>query len=153
MTEIGGMVINMLAVWLVLIVVFLAVEAFVPGLVSIWFALGSLAALVAAMVGAPFWLQIVWFLVLSVAALALTRPLAKKYINSKVQPTNADMTIGRECVVTEDIDNLKGSGTVSCDGQLWTARMLRDGSTAKAGEIVKAVKIQGVKLIVENISD
>lgn len=153
MTEIGGMVINMLAVWLVLIVVFLAVEAFVPGLVSIWFALGSLAALVAAMVGAPLWLQIVWFLVLSVAALALTRPLAKKYINSKVQPTNADMTIGRECVVTEDIDNLKGSGTVSCDGQLWTARMLRDGSTAKAGEIVKAVKIQGVKLIVENISD
>ena len=153
MTEIGGMVINMLAVWLVLIVVFLAVEAFVPGLVSIWFALGSLAALVAAMVGAPLWLQIVWFLVLSVAALALTRPLAKKYINSKVQPTNADMVIGRECVVTEDIDNLKGSGTVSCDGQLWTARMLRDGSTAKAGEAVKAVKIQGVKLIVENISD
>ena len=151
MTEIGGFVINMLAVWLILMVVFLIVEGLFPGLVSIWFALGSLAALVAALVGAPLWLQILWFFIVSIAALALTRPLAKKYINSKVQPTNADKMIGRECVVTERIDNINGSGAVSCDGNVWTARMADESLKAAENEIVRVLKIEGVKLIVEPV--
>ena len=91
-----------------------------PGLISIWFALGALAALVSALLHAPLWLQIVWFLVVSIAALALTRPLAKKYINAKTQPTNADMLIGQECVVTETIDNVLGMGAVTVGGKIWT---------------------------------
>ena len=93
---------DMTVVWLIAMIVLLAVEAVVPGLISIWFALGALAALVSALLHAPLWLQIVWCLVVSVAALALTRPLAKKYINSRTQPTNADMLIGkREFVLPE----------------------------------------------------
>ena len=149
MTEIGGLMINMLAVWLVLIVVFLVVEGLVPGLVSIWFALGSLAALVAALVGAPLWLQILWFFIVSIAALALTRPLAKKYINAKVQPTNADMLIGKDCVVSEKIDNVQGTGAVTVGGKTWSARMDNDSLTAPEGEILRVIKIEGVKLIVE----
>ena len=86
---------SMPAIWLGAIVVFLVVEALIPGLVSIWFAFGALAALISALLRAPFWLQFVWFIAVSVAALALTRPLARKYVNGKVQPTNADMLIGR----------------------------------------------------------
>lgn len=139
---------NMPIVWLVAMIVLLIVEAIVPGLVSIWFAIGALAALVSALLGAPLWLQMVWFLVVSVVALALTRPLVKKYVNGRVQPTNADALIGRDCVVTEDIDNIAGTGAVKVDGKVWTARFVDENVHFQAGSIVTAVRIEGVKLIV-----
>ncbi len=140
--------VNMAVVWLAAMVVLLIVEAIVPGLVSIWFAIGALAALIAALLNAPLWLQVVWFLAVSVASLVLTRPLAQRYVNAKVQPTNADALIGRDCVVTEGIDNLAGTGAVKIDGKVWTARAEDENEKYAVGEIVKALKIEGVKLIV-----
>ena len=140
---------SMAAVWLIAMVVLLAVEALVPGLVSIWFAFGALGAFVSAMLHAPLWLQIVWFLLLSVLSLCLTRPLAKKYVNSKVQPTNADMVIGRECVVTEEINNLLAAGAVSVAGKIWTARSDCEELVIPAGRTVRVLRIEGVKLIVK----
>lgn len=150
MIILAGIQVNMAAFWLIAMVVLLVIEALVPGLVSIWFAVGALASLISAMVGAPMWLQIVWFFVVSIAMLALTRPLAKKYVNSRIQPTNADVALGKDCIVLEDIDNIRGTGAVSLDGKVWTARMLRDDALAAQGNIVRAVRIEGVKLIVEN---
>lgn len=140
--------VNMAVVWLAAMVVLLIVEAIVPGLVSIWFAIGALAALIAALLNAPLWLQVVWFLAVSVAALVLTRPLAQRYVNAKVQPTNADALIGRDCVVTEGIDNLAGTGAVKIDGKVWTARAEDENDRYAVGDVVKALKIEGVKLIV-----
>lgn len=140
--------VNMALIWLIAMIVLLIVEAVVPGLVSIWFALGALAALIAAILHAPMWLQLVWFFVVSIAALVLTRPLAKKYVNSRVKPTNADMILGKECVVTEEIDNIRGTGAVTVGGKVWTARMENDGETAAVGEVLKTLRIEGVKLIV-----
>lgn len=134
--------------WLIAIVVFLIIEGIVPGLVSIWFAFGSLAALIASLLHAPFWLQVLWFFIVSVAALCLTRPFARKYVNARAQPTNADMIIGADCVVKETISNLMGTGAVSAGGKIWTARTEEDGVTAEPGEIMKVVRIEGVKLIV-----
>ncbi len=139
---------NMALIWLLAVIVLLVVEGLVPGLISIWFALGALAALLAALFHAPVWLQLLWFLVVSVAALAVTRPLVKKYVNSRVKPTNADMLIGKECVVTERIDNLHGTGATAVGGKTWTARMEEDGQTAEIGEVLSILRIDGVKLIV-----
>ena len=147
----NGTNVSMAVVWLIAMAVFLIVEGIVPGLVSIWFALGALAALIAAMFGAPLWLQLVWFVLVSIAALALTRPLARKYVNGRVTPTNADRILGRECVVRETIDNLRGTGAVAVDGKVWTARMLNENETAREGETVIARRIDGVKLIVEKV--
>lgn len=141
-------VVNMAVVWLVAMVVLLIVEAIVPGLVSIWFAIGALAALIAALLNAPLWLQVVWFLAVSAATLVLTRPLAQRYVNSSVQPTNADALIGRDCVVTEDIDNLAGTGAVKIGGKVWTAHTEDENEKYAQGDVVKAVRIEGVKLIV-----
>ena len=147
----NGTNVSMAVVWLIAMAVFLIVGGIVPGLVSIWFALGALAALIAAMVGAPLWLQLVWFVLVSIAALALTRPLARKYVNGRVTPTNADRILGKECVVREAIDNLRGTGAVAVDGKVWTARMLKENETAREGETVIARRIDGVKLIVEKV--
>ena len=140
---------QMPVIWLIAVVVLLIIEAVVPGLISIWFALGALAALVAALLHAPLWLQVVWFLLVSIASLILTRPLAAKYVNSRVQPTNADVLIGRECVVTEEIDDLRGTGAVTVDGKVWTARTGQDEVRLAKGEKARILRIEGVKLIVE----
>lgn len=139
---------DMSIVWLVAMVALLIVEALVPGLVSIWFAIGALAALIAALLHAPLWLQIVWFLAVSVATLVLTRPLAQKFVNSRTQPTNADALIGHDCVVTENIDNLAGTGAVKIGGKVWTARSEEESTCFAEGDVVTAVRIEGVKLIV-----
>ena len=137
----------MITVWAVAIVVFLVIEAVTVGIASIWFALGSICALIAALLGAPTWLQIVWFLVISVLTLILTRPIVRKYVNGKKQPTNADRLIGGAAVVTEAISNIDGRGAVRVDGKEWSARST-DGSTIEAGVHVKIVAIEGVKLMV-----
>ena len=135
--------------WAVAVVAFVILELATVGLASIWFALGALCALIAALLGAPVWLQVVCFAIVSVATLLLTRPLAKKYINSKTMATNADRVIGRKAVVKERIDELAGTGAVLADGKMWSARTT-DGSSAEVDEIVVVREIRGVKLIVEH---
>lgn len=138
--------------WFIAMVVLMVVEFSTVSLTSIWFALGALAALIAALCGAPIWLQVVWFLVVSVLALIATRPLVKKYINGKTTPTNADMLMGQTCVVMEPISNLSETGAVKIGGKVWTARS-EDGTVFAPGEKVVAVRIEGVKLIVTSPSN
>ncbi|MCI7624279.1 MAG: NfeD family protein [Clostridiales bacterium] len=140
---------SMTAVWLVAMIVLLIIEGIVPGLVSIWFAIGAFAAMISAILGAPLWLQVLWFFAVSILTLCLTRPFAKKYVNSRATPTNADMLIGKECVVTEEIDNVLGTGAVTVGGKVWTARTEEPDGKAETGKVMTVVRIDGVKLIVK----
>ena len=138
-----------IAFWVVALVVFLIVEAVTAGLVSIWFVFGSLVALICAALGAAVWLQIFWFVIVSVATLVLTRPLVKRYVDSRSVATNADRSIGRAAVVTERIDNLAATGAVKLDREEWPARRTDDAVAIETGERVTVRAIEGVKLIVE----
>ena len=140
--------INMTVFWLIAMVVLLIIEGIVPGLVSIWFAAGALVSLLLSLLNVPLWLQVLAFLLVSLVLLFLTRPLAKKYVNSRTTATNADRIIGMDCLVTEEIDNLRGTGAVSVDGKTWTARMEQVDGKAEKGAVVKALRIEGVRLIV-----
>ena len=135
-----------IAFWVAALVVFLIVEAVTAGLVSIWFVFGSLVALICAALGAAVWLQIFWFVIVSVATLVLTRPLVKRYVDSRSVATNADRSIGRAAVVTERIDNLAATGAVKLDGVVWTARSTDDAVAIETGERVTVRDIEGEKL-------
>lgn len=137
-------------IWLGLLVLFAAGEAITVGLTSVWFAAGALAALIAALLGAGLWLQIVLFIVVSALCLLAIRPLAQKHLNNQVEPTNADRVIGSEARVTEAIDNLQGSGAVSIGGIVWTARGQSD-APIPAGTLVRVLRIEGVKVFVEPV--
>lgn len=139
-----------IAFWVVALVVFLIVEAVTAGLVSIWFVFGSLVALICAALGAAIWLQIFWFVIVSVATLVLTRPLVKRYVDRRSVATNADRNIGRTAVVTERIDNLAATGAVQLAGVVWTARSTDDAVAIEPGTHVTVRAIEGVKLIVES---
>ncbi|MBO5858678.1 MAG: NfeD family protein [Clostridia bacterium] len=142
------MVQYMLAFWIIALVAFVIIEAVTAQLVTIWFAVGAIAALIAERLGAETWLQWTIFVAVSAIVLIATRPFVKKLTQKKAQPTNADRCIGESAVVTEQIDNIAGKGAVKINGIEWSARTL-SGENIETGRIVKVIKIDGVKLIVE----
>ena len=142
----------MIWVWLGAAVVFGVVEALTAGLVSIWFVAGSAAALIGAFLGAGLGVQVALFLVVTAAALAVTRPLVRRYTAGKAVPTNLDRVLGDSGKVTETIDNENSTGAVYVDGKTWTARSA-DGSVIPAGTVVEILRMEGVKLFVKKIEE
>ncbi len=139
-------------IWVVLLIVFLVLEAVSVQLVSAWFAVGALAALIANLCGLNVVWQIVLFLAVSAICLVATRPLVKKLTAAKIQKTNADRCIGAEAVVLEEINNLEPTGQVKAVGNVWTARSA-DNSVIPKGAVVIVERMEGVKLIVRNKSN
>ena len=140
----------MLIFWIALLVVLVVIEAVTAQLVTIWFAAGAAAAIVAELLGAQSWLQWLIFITVSTVTLIVTRPLVRKATKQKIQPTNADRCIGQTAVVTEDIDNIAGKGQVHVNGITWTARS-SDGTVFAKDQQVKVERIDGVKLIVTSL--
>ena len=115
---------------------------------SLWFMGGALTALIAALCGAEIWLQIILFFVVSIALLLCLRPLSKKLLKKRKVATNADSNIGKTAVVTETIDNLRGTGAVKISGVEWSARSV-DDSVLEKDAVVRILRIEGVKVCVE----
>ena len=134
-------------VWFVLMVLFLMMESSTVMLVSVWFALGALAAVVASLLGTQLWLQVTLFLVVSCSLLALLRPIFKKYMAPKIVKTNVDAVIGTIGLVTAAVDNLKAEGQVKLGGMEWTARST-SGENLPVGMRIKVDRIEGVKVFV-----
>ena len=139
-------------IWLGLMVLFVLVEAATAGLTTIWFAGGALVAFLASLLGGSIVLQVVLFFLVSLVLLIFTRPVVKKYLNSRTLKTNADSLIGRTAVVSEEISNLNATGTITVDGMPWAART-REEEKIPAGALVKIVEIRGVKCIVEKTTE
>ena len=139
-------------IWAGLAVIFLIVEAACPlHLVSIWFVVGSLVALVAAMLHWALWLQITLFVVVSGALLATLWPLTKKHLNPKVTRTNVDSVIGSTGLVTVAIENVTAVGQVKLNGMEWTARS-SSGEVIPTGTQVTVERIEGVKVFVSPVN-
>lgn len=137
-------------VWLVLLVLFVIVEALTVNLITIWFALGALAALLCSALGLGFGWQIGLFLAVSLGTLLLTRPLVKRMQKRVAVKTNFDRIVGMSCVVTEAIDNLTQRGCVYVDGKEWSARS-EDGTEIAVGTEVRIGKIEGNKVFVKPV--
>lgn len=138
-------------IWAGLAVLFLIVEAACPlHLVSIWFVVGSVVALIAAMLHWALWVQITLFVLVSGALLATLWPLVRKYLNPKVEKTNVDAVIGSTGLVTVAIDNLTAAGQVKLGAMEWTARST-GGEKIPAGTVVRVDNIEGVKVFVSPV--
>lgn len=136
--------------WLAILILFLVVEAQAVTLVSIWFAAGALAALIASLFGAQLWLQITLFFAVSCVTLACLRPLLRKYFKPNLTKTNVDAVIGSQGYVTAAVDNLSASGTVKLGAMEWTARST-DGQPIPEGSLVQVDRIEGVKAFVSPV--
>ena len=140
---------EMMIFWLVLLIVAIVAELASMGLTSIWFAGGALVAIAATFLQAPLWLQIVLFILVSLLLLIFTRPVAVKYFNKDRVRTNVESLIGRQAIVTAEIDNLQGIGQVTVGSQEWSARSADDRLRIPAGTVVNVLAVNGVKLVVK----
>lgn len=144
---------NPVILWLVVMVVMIIVEMLTLGLTTIWFAGGALIGMVAAAFGSPFWLQALLAVLVSAVLLFFTRPIAMKHFNKDREKTNAESLIGRQAIVLNEIDNLRGTGQVTVGGMEWSARSVMEGKTIESGAVVVIRGISGVKLLVEEVQN
>ena len=141
----------MIFVWAILFLLFIWIEAGTVSLVSIWFAIGALAAEITCLLGGEIWLQAVVFFVVSGVLLAALRPITKKYFTPKLIKTNVDAVVGTTGKVTLTIDNDAAQGKVTLGAMEWTARAT-NGSVIEEGTLIRVDKIEGVKVFVSAVA-
>ena len=138
----------MIIFWIIVLVATILLEAATFALVSMWFAAGSIVALIAASLGAPTWLQFTLFILVSAILLIFTRPLLKKLFPKKFIPTNSELLVGQNAIVIEEIDTVKGVGRVRLNGVDW--RAITDSNDVIAKDaVVKVMEVKSATLRVE----
>ena len=131
--------------WFIAFVILLVIEFVTVNLVTIWFAIGAVAAIITTIFTDSILIQSIVFVVVSVIALLITKPLINKFKKFEVEPTNSDRVIGKVGEVTQTIGKNK-YGEVKVYGNTWTASSKQ---VINVGERVKVLSIDGVKLVVE----
>lgn len=131
--------------WTIVLVIAVIVEAITIDLVSVWFALGAIAALISEAFGANEVIQGILFAVISAMCIIASRPLAKKYLRGNTVRTNLDRVIGKHCLVTETI-TADNKGEVKVMGLLWSATSLNN-ETIEIGQYAEIVSIEGAHLV------
>ena len=137
--------------WFALLVAFIWMETSTATLVCLWFALGSLGALIVSLCGLQPWVQWAAFLLIACLTLAFLRPVVRKYLTPRLTRTNTEALIGTTGVVTEPIDNTLAQGQVKLGGMYWAARSA-DASPIAEGTLIRVDRIEGVKVYVTPVS-
>lgn len=136
--------------WLIVMIAMIAVELVTLGnLVSIWFAIGALFALVTAFITENLLIQTIVFAIVSVLSLILVRPMVNRTLRGRMISTNADSIIGRKFELTDEI-TFDSWGMIMVDGSPWSA-VSYDHKPIVRGVLVEVVAIAGVKLVVKQI--
>ncbi|MET9258249.1 NfeD family protein [Streptomyces sp. NPDC003717] len=110
-------------------------------------AVGAVAAAAASGVGAGTVAQVLVFVAVSVALIAVVRPIAARHRAQRPQlATGIDALKGRQAVVTERVDG--AGGRIKLAGEVWSARALDTARAYEVGQQVDVVDIEGATAIV-----
>ena len=138
--------------WLIAMVIFIAAEAMTVTLVSIWFAVGALGAILVALLGGGLALQVTVFLALAIVLLFMLRGVVRRHFTPRITRTNVDSVIGSTGIVLTPVNNIAALGQVQINGVEWSARST-SGSHIPAGTMVKVDRIEGVKVFVSPVEE
>lgn len=140
-------------IWAVIAAISLIIEVSTVALLSIWFTVGAVVALIMSLFNLPVFLQILSFIVVSGSLFTL----AWKYIISKKpEKTNSPLFIGKRAVVTETIDYSKNTGKVKVNDQYWSAIPKDKGKIIEKNSVVVITEVCNTKFVVdeaENIAE
>ena len=137
----------MWSLWLIAAGIFFIVEIATTGFLIFWLGIGSLLAMFTSFITSNIVIQTIVFVISSCVLIPLTKPLADKFTDKKVVPTNSYSLINKRGIVTVDINPVEAVGQVRVNGEIWSAKT-EDGSTISKGTEIEVIKIDGVKLIV-----
>ena len=135
--------------WLAAAVGFLALEASTFNMTSIWFAIGSAAALLCCVFTGSFRVQAVVFIAVSILCLLALKPLCAR-LRKPPTATNGDRALGREAVALTSV-SAETTGRVRLDGVDWNARCATPGDTLDPGALCRVTEIHSTLLIVEPV--
>lgn len=137
--------------WLAAALILGVIEMLTVGLVFLMFAGGALAGMVAALLGAPGWAQVLAFAVVSVALLLVARPAAKEWLLRATPETrtNAEALIGRTARVVLEVSDL--GGRVKLVGEVWSARSANPTEVFAVDEDVRITGIHGAIAMVSRL--
>ena len=134
--------------WLAVGIVSFVVELLTVGLISIWFVLGALVALLLALLDLHIAIQVVAFAIVSVISIFCFRNYWVKHLKDNFIPTNLDAYAGKEVVVFEEINDSANTGIIKINGQLWSAKSI-DGTVYAVNEKVIVDKLVGNTIYVK----
>ena len=136
-------------VWLSIFVLSLIIEACTTELVSIFFTLGSIVALILSLInGIPLYWEIIAFTVLSIVSLLALRPVMKKVLDRQKRKTNVDEFIGKTVKLTKGYEEFN-NGETKLNGLYWTVINVNEEEPIEEGTLVTIVSVQGNKLVVK----
>jgi membrane protein implicated in regulation of membrane protease activity len=137
--------ITLICVWAFVIIIAVIIESQTANLVSIWFAVAAIPALIlTAIPGIPSYVSFIVFIVLLVILLLSTRTLGKKIAGNGTLATNVDKMIGMQAVVTKKITQNE-KGAVKVDYETWSAISEQE---LEVGTKVIVKNIEGNHLVV-----
>lgn len=140
---------SMTAVWTLILVVSIIIEVITIDLVSVWFSVGAVVALLSNLLGLNQTGQIMIFAIVSIICIIISRPLVKKYLKGNIVRTNLDRVIGKHCLVTETI-TADQKGEVKVMGKLWSATSLNN-EVITVGEYAEVLSIEGAHVVVKKL--
>lgn len=137
--------------WLLISGICIIIESFTLGFFVFWFSIGALFALITSLFTQNILIQLTIFVISSTILLLLTKPLIKKFVKTPmVKLTNVYNVVEKEGIVLEDIDVINSTGKVKVNGELWSAT---SDSNIEKGSRIKVLRVNGVKLKVEKITE
>lgn len=138
-------------IWLAIFVLAIVVESLSADLTPIWFAFGSIIALIISFIpGVAWWVQLIIFLVISILTLLCLRPLAKRLLKRNIVSSNIDEMAGKKGIMIKGYDELN-RGEVKINDVIWTAINVDESAPIPAGTKVVVIAVNGNKLIVRSI--
>lgn len=139
----------MIPIWLGITIIAIIIEVITIDLVSVWFAAGSITALIANLLGISQTIQIALFIIITIICAIIVRPLAKKYMRGNIERTNFDRVIGKHGLITKTI-TADSKGEVKVMSTLWLASSI-DNTTINEGEYCEILAVEGAHLVVKKI--
>ena len=141
-----------LIIWVTIAVVLAIIEMFTIGLLAIWFSIGAaiVAIVVAIFPETSLAVQLVIFMLSSCLLFLLTRNKIKNKIDKKASPPVYSI-LGKTAIVTKEIDSIKGTGQISINGDIWSAKSNDAETIIPVNAKVEVLEIDGVKAVVKLI--
>ena len=134
-------------IWIAVAVAAVVTELFTKRFIAICFLPGAIVAAILDFLGKS---PVIQFAVVASSAIVLivfAEMILIKRLRAKSIVKNINSIVGEKCVVTEKIDNYAGCGHVKVKGLVWSARGVGDDDVFEAGEVLRVVALEGVKVV------
>lgn len=138
--------------WLIVAVILFVGEAICPVFFMFWFAIGAILALITSLITSNLIAQVVVFFISTTLFIIFIKPLTNGlFKNNTKDELNINGIVGKRAIVVEEIDNLKNTGKVKINGEVWKAISESESETISLDDQVNIIRIDGVKLIVKKV--